>query len=221
MSRAPGPIGVAFGLALALVILLAGPLLLFNPPFVSTLQARHEVAASFGISREEIDRVTGEMLRDLFTGGSFEAAFAGEPPLLNERERSHMGDVSRLVQLLAAVALIALVLALATGLLLRREPKRQGRIMVSAAGAIGAAALILAVAFAVAFDATFLAFHEVFFPPGTYLFEPGSRLITLFPEGFWFDASLAAGGVVILTALVVALIGLARWRTSVRTPAGP
>jgi integral membrane protein (TIGR01906 family) len=221
MSRAPGPIGVAFGLALALVILLTGPLLLFNPPFVSALQARHEVAASFGTSREEIDRVTGEMLGDLFIGGTFEAALEGESPLLNERERSHMSDVSRLVQLLTAVALVALVLALATGLLLRREPIRQGRIMLTAAGIIGAVAVVLAVTFAVAFDAMFLTFHEIFFPPGTYLFEPGSRLITLFPGGFWFDASLAAGGAVILTALVVALIGLARWRTRSRTPAGP
>jgi uncharacterized membrane protein len=73
----------------------------------------------------------------------------------------------------------------------------------------------------VAFDAMFLAFHEIFFPPGTYLFEPGSRLITLFPEGFWFDASLAAGGAVVLTALVVGLIGVARWRTRSRTPARP
>lgn len=221
MSRAPGLIGVAFGLALALVILLAGPLLLFNPPFVSALQARHEVAASFSTSRDEIDRVTGEMLGDLFTGGTFQAAFAGQPPLLNERERSHMGDVSRLVQLLTAAALVALTLALTTGFLLRREPIRQGRIMVTAAGAVGGVAVILAVAFAVAFDAMFLAFHEAFFPPGTYLFEPGSRLITLFPGGFWFDASLAAGGAVILTALVVVLIGLARWRTRSRTPAGP
>jgi integral membrane protein (TIGR01906 family) len=221
MSRAPGPIGVAFGLALAVVILLAGPLLLFNPPFVSALQARHDVAASFGTSREEVDRVTGEMLVDLFTGGSFEAAFDGEPSLLNERERSHMGDVSRLVLLLCAVALVALAMALVTGFLLRREPMRQGWIMVNVASAIGAVALILGIAFAVAFDAMFLAFHEIFFPPGTYLFEPGSRLITLFPGGFWFDASLAAGGAVILTALVVWLIGVARWRTGSRTPARP
>ena len=221
MSRVPGPVGVAFGLALALVILLAGPLLLFNPGVVSTLQARHDVAASFGTSEDEIDRVTGEMLGDLFSGGTFEAALEGDAPLLNERERSHMGDVSRLVQLLAAIVVAALLVVVATGFALRRESGRQGRIMVAIAGAIGAAAVILAVAFAVAFDAMFLAFHEIFFPPGTYLFEPGSRLIQLFPGGFWFDASLAAGGAVILTALVVGLVGFARWRAGSRTTARP
>ena len=31
--------------------------------------------------------MTSEILVDLFTDGDFDAAFAGEPPLLNERER--------------------------------------------------------------------------------------------------------------------------------------
>ncbi len=48
--------------------------------------------------QEEVDRVTSEILVDLFTDGEFDAAFAGEPPLLNERERSHMHDVARLVR---------------------------------------------------------------------------------------------------------------------------
>lgn len=93
--------------------------------------------------------------------------------------------------------------------------------MVSAAGAIGAVALVLAVVFAVAFDAAFLAFHQLFFPPGTYLFEPGSTLITLFPGGFWFDASLAAGGAIILTALVVTVVGIRRLRSAPQTSARP
>jgi integral membrane protein (TIGR01906 family) len=221
MSVAPWPVGLFFGLGLAVAITLAGPLLLFNPLFTSVLQARHEVPAAFDTTPAEVDRVTGEILGDLFVGGSFDAAFAGDAPLLNDRERSHMGDVSRLVQLLAGITLVALLVAVVTGLRLRREPGRQGRIMVIAAGAIGLVALALALVFAVAFDAAFLAFHQVFFPPGTYLFEPGSRLITLFPGGFWFDASLSAGGAIILTALAVAVIGLRRWRGAPLTPARP
>lgn len=221
MPVAPRPVGLLFGLSLAVVITLAGPLLLFNPLFTSVLQARHKVPAAFDTSQAEVDRVTGEILGDLFVGGTFDVAFAGEAPLLNEREGSHMGDVSRLVQLLLGVTLVALLLAVVTGMWLRREPRRQGRILLIAAGAIGAVAAVLAVVFAVAFDAAFLAFHQVFFPPGTYLFEPGSKLITLFPGGFWFDASLAAGGAIIVSALAVALIGLRRWRDAPQTPARP
>jgi integral membrane protein (TIGR01906 family) len=217
MTRAPWSVGLAFGLALALVIVLLGPLLLFNPLFTSALQVRHGVAASFDTSQAEIDRVTTELLVDIYADGDFDAAFADESTLLNERERSHMGDVSNLVRLLIVVTLAAFVVALAAGLRLRREPVRQGRIMLVSSGAIGAVAVVIALAFAVAFDATFLAFHAIFFPAGTYLFEPGSNLITLFPSGFWFDASLAAGGAALGTAVVVAIIGFRRWQSGSQT----
>lgn len=210
MARAPWPVGALLGIGLAVVITLAGPLLLFNPAFTSLLQARHAVPAAFDTSQSEVDRVTAEILGDLFVGGSFDAAISGEDWLLNARERSHMGDVSRLVQILLGVTLVALLVATVSAWLLRAEPRRQGRIMLITAGAIGAVALVLAMVFAVAFDAAFLAFHQLFFPPGTYLFEPGSQLITLFPGGFWFDASLVAGAAIVLTALVVALIGVRR-----------
>jgi integral membrane protein (TIGR01906 family) len=223
MSRAPAPrfVGLVFGLALAVAILFAGPLLLFNPPFTSALQARHAVAESFGTTQAEIDRVTTELLGDIYTGGPFDAELDGGQPLLNDRERSHMADVSNLVRLLAAVTVAAVVVAVGAGWRLRDEPRRQGATMLAAAGALGAAAVVIGLAFALAFDATFLAFHAIFFPPGTYLFEPGSNLIALFPGGFWFDASLAAGAAVLLAAAVVALIGFRRWRAGERTLAGP
>ena len=210
-----------FGVGLALAITLAGPLLLFNPWFTSALQARHDVAAAFDTSQVEIDRVTGAILGDLYVNGSFDAALTGGEPLLDERERSHMSDVSRLVQLLAGVTLVAIIVAVATGAWLRRERVRQGRIMLIAAGGIGLAAILLAGIFAVAFEPAFLAFHALFFPPGTFLFAPGSNLIGLFPEGFWFDAALAAGATIIVTALVMSVIGLRRWRGASRTPGRP
>jgi len=218
MRRAPWPIGLLFGASLAVVILLVGPLVLFNPAFTSLLQARHEVAASFGTSQAEVDRGTTELLVDIYTDGEFDAALEGGQPLLDGRERSHMHDVAVLVRILAAVALMATVIAVVTGVWLSREPRRQGRIMLLAAAGIGAVGLLVAIAFAVAFEPTFLAFHAIFFPPGTFLFEPGSNLITLFPEPFWFDASLAAGVTVLLAAAIVAVIGLQRWRSGEPTP---
>lgn len=219
MDRAPGPVGVLFGLAVAVVVLLAGPLLLFNPAFTTALQVRHGVAASFGTSQAEIERVTGSYLADIYLDGGFDASLDGDEPLLDADERSHMSDVSRLVRLLAGIAIVALILAVVSGIRLRREPRRQGRIILIAAGAIGAAALLLAVVFAVAFEPAFLFFHEVFFPPGTYLFETGSNLITLFPEGFWFDAALLAGASIIITALAVTAVGVWRWRGAERPAA--
>lgn len=212
MERAPWPIGLLFGVSLAVAVLLVGPLLLFNPAFTSALQVRHGVAASFDTSQGEIERVTGSYLADIYLEGEFDASLDGEEPLLDADERSHMSDVSRLVRLLAGIAILALILAVVTGAWLRHEPQRQGRIMLIAAGSIGAVALLLAGVFAVAFEPAFLFFHEIFFPPGTYLFETGSDLVTLFPERFWFDAALLAGGSIVVVALAVTAVGLRRWR---------
>lgn len=218
-SRAPIAVALLFGLALAVAITLTGPLLLFNPWLTSVLQARHEVPAALDTSQAEVDRVTGDILGDLYLNGAFDASLEGEEPLLDEIERSHMGDVSRLVQLFAGITVVALVVAVVMGAWLRPEPGRQGRVMLIAAGVVGAVAILLAGIFAVAFEPAFLAFHALFFPPGTYLFSEGSQLIVLFPQGFWFDAALAAGAFIVVTALVVTAIGFARWRGGPRPSA--
>jgi integral membrane protein (TIGR01906 family) len=219
MERAPWFVAAVLGLSLAIVILLAGPLLLFNPPFVSALQQRHEVAAAFGVPAAEVDRVTTELLVDLLIDGDFDSRFQLQAaPLLNERERSHMHDVARLVRILAISVIVAAVVAVLSARRMRGEPRRVGAVMLRTAAVIGAAALALALTFAIAFEPAFLAFHAIFFPPGTYLFEPGSNLITLFPEGFWFDASLAAGATILLSALLCALAGYRLWRSGPQTP---
>ena len=212
MQRAPWAAGLLFGVSLAVVVTLAGPLLLFNPWFTSALQMRHGVAEALSTTAADVDRVTGEILGDLYLDGPFDAALAGDEPLLNDRERSHMHDVAVLVRILAGVLVMTLVLGGVALAWLRHEPARIGRIMLVVGGVIGGVAILLAGTFAVAFEPAFLAFHELFFPPGTYLFEPGSKLITLFPEGFWFDAALAAGATVVVAALLATLVGLRLWR---------
>jgi len=221
MRPAPSVVGVAFGVALALVITLLGPLLLFNPAFTSVLQQRHDVAEAFDVPQADVDRVTTAILVDLATDGPFEAAFEGGQPLLDARERSHMRDVAGLVRLLGVIVLVSVVVAVVAGWRLRREPVRQGKTMVLAAGSVGAAAVMLAIVFAVAFEPAFLFFHQLFFPAGTYLFEPGSNLITLFPEAFWYEAALAAGATIVLAALVVGILGAMRMRGGTVPPATP
>jgi integral membrane protein (TIGR01906 family) len=211
MREAPWPIGLLFALGMALAVTLTGPLALFNPWFVTALQARHAVPERLATTMPEVERVTGVVLSDLFTGGNFQVELEGRP-LLDSRERAHMSDVSRLVRLLLAVLVAAVIVAVAAMAALRREPRRVGRLLVTATAGVGVTALVLAIVFALAFEPAFLAFHAVFFPPGTFLFAPGSRLIALFPQGFWFDASLAAGVAIIITATLVGLAGWWLWR---------
>jgi len=206
-NRAPGGIGVAFALAAALAIVLTGPLLLFNPWLVSAEQARHGVATALGTDQANVDRVTGLMLRDLFTDGDFIANLDDDPPILDASERSHMADVGALVRILAALEAGSILVLLITAWWLRAERARRGRLLLGVAVAVCGAALVLGIFFAVAFEAAFTAFHALFFQAGTWQFGPDSNLIRLFPEPFWFETSLLAGLAILLTALLAAWLG--------------
>jgi integral membrane protein (TIGR01906 family) len=220
MRRAPWPAGILFGVALVAVIGLLGPLGLFNPWFTSVLQVRHGVAGELGTTQAEVQRVTASFLVDLYIDGPFDAALEGDQPFLDADERAHMSDVAALVRTLAVVLIAALLIALGCGWWMREEPARIGRIMVVASAVVGGAAVVLGIAFAVAFDAAFTAFHNLFFAPGTWEFALGSNLITLFPEPFWFDAALLAGAAILLVALIVGVVGYLLWRGA-RTPSEP
>src|SRR4030067_1384188 len=55
----------------------------------------------------------------------------------------------------------------------------------------------------VGFGVFFVYFHEVFFNPGTWIFEYSDTLIRLFPERFWRDAFLVIGGVSMFCGLAL------------------
>lgn len=209
MRAAPWPVSLLFGLGVTLLIVLAGPLLLFNPWFVGALQARHEVPERLAVSEGEVSRMTGDVLVDLYFAGDFGVALPNGDPLLDAREQSHMRDVAGLFQLLVLVAGVAGGVVALTHAALRDEVRRVGAVLLGVGGGVAGLALLGAIVFAVAFEPAFLAFHTVFFPPGTYLFGPDSNLIRLFPGGFWFDASLVAGAAILLPALALAVGG---WR---------
>jgi hypothetical protein len=196
----------AFGAAVALAVLLTGPLLLFAPPFVSFEQGRHDVPALLGTDQATVDRATGSMLGDLLFNGDFEVRLDGGEPVLDASERSHMRDVGGVVRGLVLADLLALTLVVLGWRRLRREPARRGRAMLVAAGSIGAAAVVLGAFFALAFDAAFAAFHAIFFAAGTWQFGPSSNLLRFFPEPFWFEIALVAGSTILLGALVAALL---------------
>jgi integral membrane protein (TIGR01906 family) len=207
MRPASGLTGLLFAVSAAFAILLTGPLLLFNPWFVSFEQGRFGVPASLGTDQAGVDRVTAPMLADLVRDGSFGESLDGTTPILDSAERSHMRDVGRLVRSLVLVEAVALVVLVLAGRRLRPEHARRGRLLLIAAAGVGALAIVLGAFFAIAFDAAFAAFHALFFAAGTWQFGPDSNLIRLFPEPFWFEGSLVAGATIALAALIAALIG--------------
>ena len=201
--------------ALAVALVLAGPLLLFNPWFVSFEQARNDVPARLATTQTEVDRVTGAILCDLLLGcDDFAESLrrspsSATPPLLTDAERSHMRDVAHLVRVLWLALLVAVALVVAALSLLRQQPRRIGAILLWTSGSVAVAAMLVCGFFAIAFDQAFLLFHRLFFPQGNFLFAPDSNLLRLFPEGFWFESALVAGLLIVVCALAVTLVG---WR---------
>lgn len=115
--------------------------------------------------------------------------------LYNDRELRHMEDVKNVVKIALSVLYLSLAVLLILGLWawqgdwwleFRRGLSRGGWLTV-----IFIASILLFVL--VAFGVIFVAFHNVFFDPGTWTFLFSDTLIRLFPERFWRDTFLAVG----------------------------
>jgi len=123
--------------------------------------------------------------------------FADGTPVYNERELEHMVDVKNTVDSALIVWYVSLAGVLLLGLwawrggwweLFRRGLWRGGWLTVFLI-----AALILFVL--LSFGVFFVAFHNVFFAPGTWVFNYSDTLIRLFPERFWRDIFIIVGAI--------------------------
>ena len=97
--------------------------------------------------------------------------------------------VFRGLWVLAAISAVVLVAA-------SRRPDRPGTWRAVRGGAIGLTigVVVVGVVGLVAFDRLFELFHEVFFPAGSYLFDPATdRLVQLFPFQFWDETAMVVG----------------------------
>jgi integral membrane protein (TIGR01906 family) len=199
---------VAVVVATPIVVVAVAVLMFLNPIWVGFDQGRTNVTALTGYSQAEVTQVTGSILSDLVFGPpNFDVAVNGTT-VLEERERSHMADVRTVLLRLGALAGVAALLLAVIAL-----PSR-GRRWFWRAAEVGAQVLVVGVvvlgaAFALFFDQAFELFHELFFPPGTYMFDSAtSRLVQLFPDQFWSETSVAIAAAVL--ALGVATLLLAR-----------
>jgi len=110
------------------------------------------------------------------------------------------------VALLAALILVNLALFARGAAWFRTAVRRAAIILAVAVVGLGVVA-------AVAFDSLFEVFHRIFFPPGSFDFDPSSKLIQLFPDQFWFETSLLLG------LVILALCGLFAFLTRQRAEA--
>lgn len=188
------------------VVVAIAVLLFLNPIWVGFDQGRSDVVGWTGYTPAQVRQVTGSILSDLVFGPpNFDVSLTPNgPPVLDARSISHMADVRTVLAGMGFVALLAAVVLLAAALASRgarwfwRAVEIGGKVLVGGVVVVG-------LAFAVFFDQAFELFHELFFPPGTYSFDPRTeKLVQLFPDQFWSETSVALAAAVLVLALVVA-----------------
>ncbi len=128
-------------------------------------------------------------------------------PLYNTRELKHMQDVQNVYQAVCRLWQIAFGLLIIAALALAWQADTRPTLAVALQWGglltVGLVAIVGLLA-VVAWQVWFVAFHEIFFAPGTWTFNYSDTLIRLFPEKFWFDAALTVAGLSLLGGLLLA-----------------
>lgn len=194
---------VLVAIATPCVIVGLSVLVFLNPIWVGFEQDRSNVGQLTGYTTAQVNQVTGSILSDLVFGPPNFGVTVDGAPVLDSRERGHMADVRTVMGELGSVALLAAIVLVGLGLYSRGRHWFWWAASVGAK-ALGVGVIVVGVAMTVAFDQIFELFHEVFFAPGTYLFNTSSeKLVQLFPDQFWSETSIALAVVVLVLAVVV------------------
>ena len=206
---------------LALLFILAVPIFLITASVtwaVNDLRLysygfdQYKVSAVTGIEKEGLMEVTRD-IRAYFNSRQEPLAvraevFGQEKALFNPREVVHMRDVKHLIWGVYAVGAVtgAYLLGIASiGLIWKRNqfvPLLCPWVLWGGGVTVGMVVVVGLISL-VAFDALFLLFHQLSFANDFWRLEKTDYLIMMFPQGFWFDATLFVALASIGQALVL------------------
>ena len=220
--------------ATALIFIAAIPifLVLSNVRVAATEQRVYEYSFSqydadvvTGIERSELDRAASEIIGYFRSddADALDIRVADEReivPLFNQREVLHMRDVRDLIRAtfrLHEIAFVYIVGYVAAVFLWsgERPLRRLAQQAMIAGGATVALLAGAAIGVLVGFDRLFTQFHLLSFSNDLWKLSPArDHLIQMFPQGFWFDVTLAVGVATIVQGLAILGVGWAyvRWR---------
>jgi len=171
----------------------------------------YNISRRSGISQVDL-RSVGAEIRRYFNSSEEPLSvrtrvYGEERDLFTPREVIHMRDVKALIQkvyLVMGVAGAFLVAGIIGGIVWHRGSSPDKLAMLFHWGGWLTLALVMGVGLLAltGFDALFLKFHQIGFSNDFWLLDPRTDyLIILFPQGFWFDATMR----VALTAVTGAL----------------
>lgn len=222
-------------LLLSLAFLVALPLLVISTNLRSLVSDRdfllegfrdNQVSMVTGLDRGQLERIAD----------SFVAYFQAPPgrmdvqvelggqrrPLFNERELAHMEDVQALVQLFLRLQIVAIAIVVARAafaLLVERSPRALGLDMVWSTALMVVLVTIVGAlsSFNIeglwGFDELWTRFHQVAFRNDLWQLDPRSDyLIMLFPEPFWFAATMRMAIGTAAASLILGVAGFLAWR---------
>jgi integral membrane protein (TIGR01906 family) len=176
----------------------------------------NQVARTTGIDDPQLERIADAFVA-YFQGppGQIQmqvTAFGQSRQLFNDKEVTHMEDVQALIQwflrlqvVAAGVVLVRLLFALG----LDRAAVPVGREMLWSTALMVALVVLVGVLSLMDFEALWTRFHQIAFRNDLWQLDPSrDYLIMLFPEPFWFTATIRMATSVALQTVLVAAIGL-------------
>jgi integral membrane protein (TIGR01906 family) len=211
-----GLVSVAFVVLLPLLIIgtsLRG--LVTDRDFMLRGFREYNVAATTGLDDPQLQRIADAFVAYFQAPPGqiqMQVTAFGQPRLLfNEREVAHMEDVQALIQFFLRMQLVAAAVVsvrLLVALFLERGVVDLGRDMLLSTALMVALVVVVGIASAIDFDALWTHFHQIAFRNDLWLLDPTrDYLIMLFPEPFWFAATIRMATSVAVQTLVVALLG--------------
>lgn len=213
-----------FMAAIPLFLITTNVRLLINAPVVYSYGFdKHNIPRRTGIARDEL-LSAGHQIRDYFSNSdeflavSIIVGNVRVDSLYTTREVLHMKDVKGLVEgvyRIQGFAGVYLLVFTVTGLSVwrRRFVPSLARYMAMGGGVTLALVLLTGLGALVGFDRLFLAFHLVSFSNDFWQLDPRTHyLIAMFPQGFFFDATMVIAGLTIVEALVLGGVCLVWWR---------
>jgi len=210
------PAIASVGFVLALPILLFTTNIRFLASDTGYLEGglrRHDAAENTGIALNELDYAVGAIVRYfeddaqtlrilVFTDGQ-------ETALFSEDETLHMEDVKGLMRAIFRANEVALgfVLAYVAATVLwtgERSGRALARETLAAVGAGAVVGVVVGIIALVGFDGAWNQLHEILFTNDLWLLDPRTdRLIQMFPETFWAEATFIVVGMALAEAVVL------------------
>ena len=218
---------VLFVLSIPLLLITSNVRWAANEPRLYEYSFDHyDAEARTGVARNELDFAARDLIRyfndDRPTIQTLVTQEGRAVPLYNERETSHLRDVKNLFRTVFRVqeASLAFALLYVVGVFVwaREAPLRSLARTVLGASVLTFALLgLAAVGALVGFDELWTKFHLLAFTNDLWKLDPETdHLIQMFPEDFWFDATLLVAA---LTAVEALALLAASTRVLAATPA--